>query len=59
MLLLANITYFDTKSLEKSKQSMEKVNNNKGTFYTNADIFLTKRKIENWQIYGQAYISIL
>ena len=46
--------YFDTKSSEKSKQRQRKP----GPFIQ-MQFFLTNRKIENWQIYGQAYISLV
>ena len=29
------------------------------TLYTNANLFFWQGKIENWQIYGQAYISMI
>ena len=50
--------YFDTKSSEKS---MEKVNKNKVSLAPlyKCKLFLTKRKIENWQKYGHAYISMV
>ena len=45
--------YFETKSSEKSKQTQRQP----GPFIQMQICFLTKRKIDNWPIYGQAYIS--
>ena len=44
-----------SKLSEKSKQ----IRRQPGPFIQMQICFLTKRKIENWQIYGQAYISMV
>ena len=55
----SNFNQFSVNVRSINAISFVAVVNNCWTVYTNANLFLTKRKIENWPIYGQAYFLMV